>query len=58
MQPIFFPSIGWLKLIELSMAMILGTIKDEKCFSNLGFMKNNLKKKSTTHLDLVVKMFT
>jgi hypothetical protein len=40
------------------MAMVLGNVKDERCFSNLGFMKNKLKNILTTHLDLVVKMFT
>jgi hypothetical protein len=53
-----FPPIEWLKLIELSMAMVLGSVKDERCFSNLRFMKSKLKNRLTTHLDLVVKMFT
>jgi hypothetical protein len=57
-QPTSFPSIKWLKLMELSMAMVLGNVRDERCFSNLRFMKSKLKNKLTTHLDLVVKMFT
>jgi hypothetical protein len=57
-QPTSFPLIEWLKLIELSMAMVLGSVKDDKCFSNLGFMNNKLNNILTTHLDLVVKMFT
>jgi hypothetical protein len=56
-QPTSFPLIEWQKLIELSKAMVLGSVKDERCFFNLGFMKSKLKNISTTHLDLVVKMF-
>ncbi len=48
---------GWLKLIELFVVMVMGNIEDERCFSNLGLMKNNLRNILTTHLDLVVKMF-
>jgi hypothetical protein len=47
----------WLKLIELSMAMVMGNIEDERCFSNMGFMKNKLRNRLKTHLDLVVRMF-
>jgi hypothetical protein len=47
----------WLKFIELSMAMILGNTKDEKCFKNLRSMKRKLRNMLTTHLDLVVKVF-
>ncbi len=48
---------GWLKLIELVVVMVMGNVEDEKCFSNLGLMKNNFRNILTTHLDLVVKMF-
>jgi hypothetical protein len=47
----------WLKLIELSMAIIMGNVENEWCLSNLGFMKSKLRNILTTHLDLVVKMF-
>jgi hypothetical protein len=33
----------WLKLVELSMAMVLGSVKDDKYFSNLSFMKRKLR---------------
>jgi len=46
----------WLKFIELSMAMIMGNIENEKCYFNLGFMINKLKNRLRTHLNLVVKM--
>jgi hypothetical protein len=50
--------LGWLKLIKLFVVMVMGTIEDERCFSNLGLMKNNLRNILTTHLDLVIKNFT
>jgi hypothetical protein len=50
-------SFEWFKLIELSMAIVMGNVKDERCFSNMGFMKSKLKNKLTTHLDLVVRLF-
>jgi hypothetical protein len=56
-QLLFHQLFEWLKPIELSMAMIMGSVEDERCFSNLGFMKCELRNKLTTHLDLVVKMF-
>ncbi len=48
---------GWLKLIKLFVVMVMGNVEEDKCFSNLGLMKNNLKNILTTHLDLVSKMF-
>jgi hypothetical protein len=44
----------WLKLVELSMAMVLSNVEDDMCFSNLSFMKSKLKNWLTAHLDLVV----
>ncbi len=48
---------GWLKLIKLFVVIVMGSVEDEKCFSNMGLMKNNLRNILTTHLDSVVKMF-
>jgi hypothetical protein len=31
-------------------------MKDERCFSNLRFMKSKLKNRLTTHLDLAVRI--
>jgi hypothetical protein len=42
-QIICFKLSEWLKLVELSMAMVLGSVEDERCFSNLSFIKNKLK---------------
>jgi hypothetical protein len=47
----------WLKVNELSMAMIMGNTKDERCFKILRSMKSKSKNMLTTHLDLVVKIF-
>jgi hypothetical protein len=33
----------WLKLVELSMAMVLGSVEDDRCFSNLSFTKSKLR---------------
>jgi len=30
----------WLKFIELFMAMVLGSVEDERCFSTLSLTKN------------------
>ncbi len=39
------------------MAMVMGSVKDERCFSNLGFVKSKFKNRLTTHLDLIVRIF-
>jgi hypothetical protein len=44
-------------LVELSIAMILGSLKNECCFSTLSFLKSKLRNQLTKHLDLVVKTF-
>jgi len=38
------------------MAIVMNNVKDEIYFSNLIFMKNNLRNRLTTHLDLVIMM--
>jgi hypothetical protein len=40
------------------MAMVMGNVEDERCISNMEFMKNKLKNRLTTHLNLVVRMFS
>jgi hypothetical protein len=51
---IFHKFSKWLKLIKVSMAMVLESIEDEKCFFTLSFIMNELKNRLRTHLDLVV----
>jgi hypothetical protein len=39
------------------MVMIMGNVEDERCLSNMGFMKRKIRNRLITHLDMVVKMF-
>jgi hypothetical protein len=48
----------YMKVVEITMVMVLGSIEDVKTFNNLAFMKNKLCNWLTTHLDLCVRMFT
>jgi hypothetical protein len=47
----------YVKLVELVMVQIVGSMEDERCFYTLAFMKSKLQNKLTTHLPLVVCMF-
>jgi hypothetical protein len=44
-------------LVELFVAMILGSVEDEHYFSTLSILKSKLCNQLTKHLDLVVRMF-
>jgi len=46
------------KLVEIAMVRVLGFVEDERTFSNLTFMKNRLRNRLTTHLDVCVCMFS
>jgi hypothetical protein len=48
----------YVKSAELAMVQIISNMEDEKCFSTLAFMKSKLRNKLTTHLPIVVRMFT
>jgi len=48
----------YVKLVEMAMVQIMGSVEDECCFSMLAFMKSKLHNRLITHLHLVVKMFT
>jgi hypothetical protein len=48
----------YIKVVEIIMVQVLGSIEDERTFSNLTFMKSKLTNRLTTHLDLCVRMFT
>ncbi len=41
----------------MAMVQIMGSMKDERCFSMLAFMKSKLRNMLTTHLPLVFRMF-
>lgn len=44
----------YLKLVELAIVMVLGSVENEKTFSIINFMKFNLCNHLTFHLDLVI----
>ncbi len=46
------------RLVELVIVMVFGNVEDEKTLSTLIFMKSKLRNWLTTHLDLVVRMYT
>jgi hypothetical protein len=48
----------YVKLAELVMVYIIGSVEDERFFFTLAFMKSKLHNKLTTHLPLVVHMFS
>ncbi len=45
------------KLVEIAIVMVVGSVKDDKTFSTINFMKSKLCNHLTTHLDLVVQMY-
>jgi hypothetical protein len=47
----------WFKLIGLSMGMVLGNVKDKRCFFILSFVKNKLKTRLTMHLDFTMQIY-
>lgn len=47
----------WLELVELSTTIVMGSVEDGRCLSNLGFIKNNFTNMLTTHSNLAFKMF-
>jgi hypothetical protein len=47
----------YVKLVELAMVQIVGSVEDERCFFTLAFMKSKLCNMLITHLPLVVHMF-
>ncbi len=48
----------YIKVVEITIVQILGSVEDERTFSNLAFMKSKLHNKLTTHFNLYVRMFT
>ena len=46
----------YLKVVEIAIAMVLGSVQDERTFNTIYFMKSRLRKSLTTHLELVVGM--
>ena len=46
----------YLKIVELAVVVVLGSIENEHTFSTLSFMKNKLRNRLNVHLPLVVAM--
>jgi hypothetical protein len=47
----------YLKLVDITVVLVLGYVKDELTFSTLAFMKDKLHNKLGLHLDTIVHMF-
>jgi hypothetical protein len=48
----------FIKVAEIAVIAILGSVKDEHTFSMLGFMKSELRNHLGSHLDTTMKMFS
>jgi len=48
----------YIKLVELVVVQVIGSIEDECCSSMLTFTKNKLQNQLTMHLELVIHMFS
>jgi hypothetical protein len=47
----------FMKVVEITVTAILGSVEDERTFSTLSFMKSKLRNHLSSHLDTTVKMF-
>jgi hypothetical protein len=47
----------YFKLAEIGCCLVLGFVEDERCFSNLKFLKSCQRNRLGKHLPLVVRMF-
>jgi hypothetical protein len=47
----------YFKLAEIGCCLVLGSVEDERCFSNLKFLKSCQRNRLGKHLPLVVRMF-
>jgi hypothetical protein len=47
----------YVKLVELAMVLVVGSVEDERYFSTLAFMKSKLHIRLTTHLPLAMRIF-
>lgn len=45
------------KVEEIDVAQVIGSVENRRCFYILSFMKNKLRNIFTNHLNLVVRMF-
>jgi hypothetical protein len=47
----------FIKLCEIALTVVLGSVEDKRTFSTLGFMKSKLRNRLGSHLDTCVKVF-
>jgi hypothetical protein len=48
----------FIKMAEIAVTAVLGSVEDERTFSTLAFMKSKLRNCLGSHLDTAVKMFS
>ena len=48
----------YFKLVDLCQTMILGSVEDERVFSSLSFIKNNLRNRLEKNLDTCLRLYT
>jgi len=46
------------RVVELAIVMVFESVEDQRTLSTLIFIKPKLRNQLTTHLDLVVRMYT
>ena len=51
-----FPT--FLKLAHIAVAMVLGSVEDERIFSSLAFLKSNIRNSLDSHLGVVVGLYS
>jgi hypothetical protein len=44
----------YIKLVELVVVQVIGSVKDEWCFSTFTFMKTRLNNQLMKHLELII----
>jgi hypothetical protein len=47
-----------MKLAEMAIIHVLGSVEDERCFASVGFLKNKLCNPLYNNLEVVVGMFS
>ncbi len=48
----------YIKLAEIVIVQVIGSMEDEHTFNTISFMRSKLKNRLTSHLDLVIYMFS
>jgi hypothetical protein len=48
----------YIKLAEIVIVQVIGSMEDEHTFNTISFMRSKFKNRFTSHLDLVIYMFS